>query len=111
MSAQPRLYPPGMTANDVQKQIRRANRYARYEAARTLYQQGYTIRAIARRLGHARETITRYVQAETFPERVPAPKRGSILDPYKPYLLQRWQEGCHNGVQLLAEITTRGYGV
>ncbi len=108
MSAQPRLS-PGMTANEVQKQIRRDNRHARYEAARTLYQQGYTIRAIARRLGHARETITHYVQAETFPERAPTPKRGSILDSYKPYLLQRWQEGCHNGVQLLAEITARGY--
>lgn len=108
MSAQPRLS-PGMTANEIQKHIRRDNRYARYEAARTLYQQGYTIRAIARRLGHARETITHYVQAETFPERAPTPKRGSMLDPYKPYLLQRWQAGCHNGVQLLAEITARGY--
>jgi transposase len=109
MSAQPRLSPVGMSAARVQQQVRRDNRYARDEAARTLYQQGYTIRAIARRLGHCRETITRYVQAVAFPERAPAPKRGSILDPYKPYLLQRWQEGCHNGVQLLAEITARGY--
>jgi hypothetical protein len=37
------------------------------------------------------------------------PKRSSILDPYKPYILQRWQEGCWNGVQLYADIKTQGF--
>lgn len=109
MSAQPRLSPASMSASQVQQQARRDNRYARYEAARTLYQQGFSIREIARRLGHSRAAITRYVQAGTFPERAPHPKRSSILDPYKPYLLRRWQEGCRNGVQLLAEIRASGY--
>ena len=37
------------------------------------------------------------------------PKKASILDPYKPYLLQRWQEGCWNGVQLYTEIRAQGF--
>ena len=35
--------------------------------------------------------------------------RGSLLDPYKRYLLQRWQHGCRNSVQLYDEITARGF--
>jgi len=31
------------------------------------------------------------------------------LDPYKPYVLKRWNEGCHTGAVLLREIAARGY--
>jgi transposase len=109
MTAQPRLRPGGLSASHLQQQARRDNRYARYEAVRTLYQQGLKKSDIHRRLSLSRATITRYLEADTFPERPPPPKKASILDPYKPYLLQRWQGGCRNGVQLLAEITARGY--
>lgn len=40
------------------------------------------------------------------------PKRGekrSLLDPYKCYLLHRWQQGCTNGVQLYDEIKAYGF--
>src|SRR5207237_1136884 len=33
----------------------------------------------------------------------------SLLDPYKGYLLQRWQQGCRNSVQLYDEIKARGF--
>jgi hypothetical protein len=59
--------------------------------------------------GLCRETITRYIEAEVFPEITPPPKKASILDPYKPYILQRWQQRCCNGVQLYEEIKARGY--
>jgi hypothetical protein len=51
------------------------------------------------------------VQAERFPERAPGTKvvRGRILDPFVPYLLPRWREGCYNGVQLFHEIQAQGY--
>jgi hypothetical protein len=35
--------------------------------------------------------------------------RGSLLDPYRPYLLKRWQQGCCNGAQLYEEIKAAGY--
>ncbi len=38
-----------------------------------------------------------------------SPKKVSILDPYKPYVLQRWKEGCWNGMQLYAEIRAQGF--
>ncbi len=60
-------------------------------------------------MGLSRKTVQRFVHAQVFPERQPRPARPSRLDPYKPYLLERWQAGCHNGVQLGREIAGQGY--
>ena len=90
-------------------QISRSNRYARYEAVRTLHQQAISQREIARRLKLSRQTVQRFLTAETFPERSRPPYRGSVLDPYKPYILERWQSGCWNGTQLYHEVKMRGY--
>ncbi|HET8851528.1 MAG TPA: transposase [Ktedonobacteraceae bacterium] len=43
------------------------------------------------------------------PPRSRPPYRGSILDPYKPYILERWRSGCWNGTQLYHEVKLRGY--
>ncbi len=103
--------PPTVSYTELQKQARRAKRYARYEDVRTLSGQGVSIREIARRLKLSRETIRRFLRAEEFPEIVSARRgqRGSILNPYKPYIFQRWQQGCRNSVQLYDEIKARGY--
>jgi transposase len=103
--------PPGGSYIELQKQGRRAKRYARYEDVRTLSRQGVSIREIARRLKLSRETIRRFLRAEEFPEIASARRgqRGSILNPYKHYIFQRWQQGCRNSVQLSDEIKTRGY--
>ena len=78
---------------------------------RTLAKQGVGIRAIARRLKVCRQVVRRFLQAEGFPEMAPSRRepRGSILDQYKPYIFQRWQQGCRNSVQLYDEIKARGY--
>lgn len=90
-------------------QISRSNRYARYEAVHTLHQQAFSQRQIALRLKLSRQTVRKFLAAETFPERCRPPYRGSILDLYKPYILARWQDGCWNGTQLYEEVKRRGY--
>lgn len=99
------------TSAQLQKQGRRARRYGLYEDVRTLAKQGVGIRAIARRLKVCRQVVRRFLQAEEFPEIAPSQRepRGSILDQYKPYIFQRWQQGCRNSVQLYDEIKVRGY--
>src|SRR2546427_5132625 len=103
--------PAGLSYYELQKQGRRAKRYARYEDVRTLSRQGVSIREIARRLKLSRETIRRFMRAEEFPEMASARRgqRGSILNQYKPYIFQRWQQECRNSVQLYDEIKARGY--
>src|SRR5216684_8098161 len=90
-------------------QVSRTNRAARYEAVRALHQQAISAREIARRLHMSRQTVQKFLVAESFPERSRPPYRGSILDPYKPYILARWQSGCWNGTQLYQEVKLRGY--
>jgi hypothetical protein len=110
-SAFPNKQSEGMRYDEFQKQVRRDKRTARYEEVCTLMEQGFSQRAIARKLHLARATVSKFAQAEEYPE-MHHPKRGekrSILDPYKPYLLERWQHGCTNGVQLYDEIKARGY--
>ena len=87
----------------------RTNRYDRYEAVCTLHQQAFSQREIARRLSLSRNTVRKFLRVETFPERSPRAYRASILDPYKPYILERWQAGCWNGSQLYSEVQARGY--
>ena len=103
--------PPGMCYNDFQKQVRRERRSDRYTQVRTLHEQGLSQRAIAQQLHLSRETVRKIVQAEEYPQ-MHHPKRGekgSILYSYKPYILQRWQQGCRNSVQLYDEIKAQGY--
>ncbi len=103
--------PPGMSYDAFQKQVRRDKRVARYEDVRTLFEQGLSQRAIARKLRLSRKTVCTFVRAEAYPERhqSTAGASRSLLDPYKGYLLQRWQQGCRNSVQLYDEITARGF--
>lgn len=100
---------PPQTRAQSRSQISRANRIARYEAVRALQQQLISERAIARRLHLSRKTVHLFLVAETFPERCSRPAKPSILDPYKPYILDRWKAGCWNGSQILAEVRQLGY--
>ena len=102
--------PPVVTAR-AQQQIEhnRTRGVAEYEQARDLRQPGGTIKAIAARMDRHRRTVKKYLQASTFPARQPRRRYPRVLDPFKAYLAERWQAGCHNAKQLFGEITSQGF--
>ncbi|MFJ9968879.1 hypothetical protein ACIQS9_44190 [Streptomyces avermitilis] len=82
-----------------------------HAAVHALLDEGLGLRPIARRLGLARNTVRRLANAVTADELLVRRWTGrtSILDPYKPYLHQRWAEGCTVARQLFEEVRERGY--
>ena len=73
-----------------------------------LYRQGVSVREIARRTGHSRNTIIKLI-GQNAPQPFQAQPRRSILDPYKPYLQERYRAYGLSSVRLLAEIAAQGY--
>lgn len=66
---------------------------------------------IARQVGVSRRTVYRYLRMPDPPQRKqPYVGRMSRIEPYKPYILQRWNDGCRSARQMCREITARGYG-
>jgi transposase len=80
-----------------------------WEDIRRLYLAGADLRHICKRLGISARTVYRYKDLEEPPPRRSHGRRKSVLDPYVPYLLERWGEGCRNGKRLYREIRERGY--
>ncbi len=58
----------------------------------------------------SRQTVYRYSRMRDPPQRKHPKPRCKLLDPYKDYLVRRWEEGCHNRKRLLREIQEQGYG-
>ena len=97
------------TRAERERDERRAARRAHYDAVVRLHQQGFPAHQIAREVGIGRKTVQRWLHAGSFPERAPAPRRPSLLDPYEPYLRERWAAGCHNSLQLWRELHAQGF--
>lgn len=87
-----------------------ARRRANYEQARALHAGGMGVAEIARTVGISRMTVYKYLR-----EGLPQRKRHSIhgkqrvLEPWEPYLLQRWEEGCRTATVLWREIRAQGF--
>ncbi len=75
---------------------------------RFLHKQGHSVREIARLTGHSRNTVRKLLRTKRTPTPVP---RGRIskLDPYKPYLTERWQAHGLSAVRLWPEIVAKGF--
>ena len=80
-------------------------RTERYEQVCKLAEQGWPFTAIAKAVGLHRKTVSLYVRGVFSHRRLSR----SILDPYKPYLLARWNAGYWTGTQLWQEIQQQGY--
>lgn len=105
-------YPKAMLSSREEREsrARREKRYARYQEVIDLHQRGLSQRAIAETLNINRATVRKFIDAEGFPERAPYKGRHrSILEPYIPYIHQRWVQGCENALQLWREIKEKGY--
>ena len=76
---------------------------------RRLYLAGSDLRHICRHLGISARTVYRYKDLTEPPPRPAYKRKASVLDPYVPYLVRRWSEGCHNGKRLYREIREQGY--
>lgn len=100
---------PPRPSLEAEKERKRAARQARYTLIRERYLKGASISELARELKLHWKTVRKYAQADQCPERPLRPRRPRLLTPYEPYLLQRWDEGCHNGVRLYREIAAQGF--
>src|SRR4051794_41919502 len=75
---------------------------------RDLKQQGWSVSAIADELHLDRKTVRKHLLAAPQPY-----KRENVasckVDPYRPFLRERWEKGVHNARKLLDEIRGSGY--
>lgn len=76
-----------------------------------LYLAGADLRHICKMLGISARTVYRYEDLTEPPPRRAYKRKASVLDPYVPYLVRRWNEGCHNGKKLYREIREQGYQI
>jgi transposase len=95
-------------------QQRAAERQARRQALHTqvwaLHHQGWTAPAIAQQVGLGLRTVQRDLQHATCAGRKRRSDLGtSVLNPYKAYLLERWNAGCHSAMRLFRELQPQGY--
>ena len=74
-----------------------------------LRERGWTIHGIAREVGISERTVNRWLAAGRFPERKRRAEARSLLATHRPYLDQRWAEGCHTVARLCRELRDRGY--
>ncbi|MBT2482200.1 transposase [Streptomyces sp. ISL-94] len=86
---------------------------AHHALVHDLLAQGLGLREIARHLSWGRHTVQRYARAARWQDMVKGRKhqQPSKLDPFKPYLAQRWDEteGKVTILDLHREITARGF--
>jgi transposase len=90
------------------QQARREERLAAYSQVIALRKLGMSQQAIAQRMGIGHSTVSNWLAAGTFPERKPR-EQASHVDPYLPYLFERWESGCHNIACLFRELVVQGY--
>ncbi len=88
--------------------VHREERLAQYEQVIALARQGMSQDLIARLVGVGHSTVSRWLQAGTFPERKPR-EQASQLDPYRSYVQKRQSQGNGNLMSIYRELQSLGY--
>jgi transposase len=102
--------PPPPPTGPVKTAQRRARRVALHQQVWALHHQGWPGHAMATHLGIGKNTVLRYLRTTTLPERTRRRDGGrSVLNPYKAYLLDRWNAGCRDALRLCGELQQQGY--
>ena len=100
---------PGYAEQQQTKRKRYEFLVERWKEIRKLQEAGAGVADIARKLGTSLPTVYRYKDLIDSPEFGQHRRRQSVLDPYIPYILRRWEEGCRSGRKLFREIQEQGY--
>jgi transposase len=101
----------GMTKQQEEKSVQyHQERVKRYYQIHELFAKKVSVANIARQVGLSRQGVYDYLQMKQPPERTRIHRPGgSRLDPYKEYLIRRWNEGCRSAQQMYREIKEQGY--
>jgi transposase len=85
-------------------------RVTRYQQIHGLSAKKVDVATIARQVGVSRQCVYEYLRLQQPPERTHIPpSRQPMLEPYKDYLVRRWNEGCRNAQQAYREVKEQGY--
>jgi len=89
---------------------KRAQRLKAYEQIWQLHAKGWSARAIAKQFRLSSRTVQRHLSTSSFPERQGRSDKGrSLLNPYKPYLLEPYNQGHRQVKVLFRELQKQGY--
>jgi hypothetical protein len=105
--AEPKAPPPDVALAPSRIQSRNERRHAEIHALR---RKGMNITAIAEQLRVNRTTVRKFVRVSSAADlRRPTGEGPRGLDRFTPYLVSRWQDGCHVAAFPHAEVKALGY--
>ncbi|MEH6377135.1 ISL3 family transposase [Streptomyces sp. KLMMK] len=82
----------------------------RHQAVQDLLAEGRSLRGISRDLDLDYYAVRRYARTASVDELlVKVTQRRTKLDDYKPYIYERFAQGCYNASQLFREIRDQGF--
>ncbi len=80
-----------------------------FRAVKNMQAAGLRVKEMAQHLGVNRRRLDKWVRLEELPERSRMQPRPGMAESFRDYLRHRWEQGCHDGRTLLAEIQQLGY--
>src|SRR5581483_3039004 len=102
-----RQHPPGQVER--RYKANQEERETRFQQITTLRSQGLTMEEIGKRVGMGERTVRHWLKQGGAPVHRRNKKRYSQFDPYAAFVLEQWQAGIQDGVQIYEAIRTRGF--